>query len=45
MQLYGWTDGQIDTRKLIVAFHNVANVPKAGENLIFLASNLPHSVH
>ena len=45
MQMYGLTDGWTDTRKLIVAFCNVANAPKAGENMVFLASDFPHSVH
>jgi len=45
MQMYGWTDGWIDTRKLIVTFRNVANASKAGENMVSLASNFSHSVH
>jgi hypothetical protein len=37
-----WTDGRRDTKKLIVVFHNFANVPKQGKNamMIFARSTL-----
>jgi len=40
-----WMNRWMDARKLIVAFRNVVNAPKVGENMVFLASNFPNSVH